>query len=307
MLGANEGQGEEVPERRLPSPGEDRSRSRAKRELSFDVAWLTALGVAIYVALRFPYAVYYDSLGASPEDVGLDYANLLAQSSGLLVIIALLSGMLALLPVANSMYQGIFVLAMKELLVFVAQRRRGRVEGATPEAASSEFYEKVRTALAANSALRLRAEKQIAKLQHLAAAGNLSALLMFSRALKAVFVISVGLLAEFLRAAWKPWRRLFPWIVLSFFLLLLLVVLPLVALDSATRSRFCQPTVPLPGFNLGADPVHVYDSVTLAPRLAARQLILLGDSSSTYVLYDCRAHETIRIPMNTHAVIRDAG
>lgn len=51
---------------------------------------VTALGLLFYAALRIGYSVFYAPLGLQPEDVGLGYADILAQSLVGLILAALL-------------------------------------------------------------------------------------------------------------------------------------------------------------------------------------------------------------------------
>jgi hypothetical protein len=61
---------------------------------------LTLAGIALYVVLRLPYSAYYGTLGATPEDVGLGYVEMLARSAvgvAALVVVAGLSTVLVFL------------------------------------------------------------------------------------------------------------------------------------------------------------------------------------------------------------------
>jgi hypothetical protein len=60
-------------------------------------AWLTVLGAALFVVLRFVSDLFYAPLGLSPEDIGLDQVRLLATTTGMLLFTLLLLAML--LPV----------------------------------------------------------------------------------------------------------------------------------------------------------------------------------------------------------------
>jgi hypothetical protein len=61
---------------------------------------LTSLGAVVaYVALRLASVLFYDGIGATPEELGLGEFDLLARSVGLLVIIFLLAGIAAELVV----------------------------------------------------------------------------------------------------------------------------------------------------------------------------------------------------------------
>jgi hypothetical protein len=51
-------------------------------------AFLAAPGVVIYVSISILYSRFYGSLGTSPEEVGLSYANTLTRSLGLLILTA---------------------------------------------------------------------------------------------------------------------------------------------------------------------------------------------------------------------------
>jgi hypothetical protein len=75
-------------------------------------AGLASLGLAVaYVALRFAYTRFYDTLGVAPEDLGLGKIDLLVRSVGLVVTFAL-AGVLLLEVAAFA-----FVLITPVLLV----------------------------------------------------------------------------------------------------------------------------------------------------------------------------------------------
>lgn len=90
----------------------DEPAPRRARSVGISLAWVGAAAVFLYLVIRIPYAVYYDSLGTTPEEVGLGYPGLLVQSATLAALIAgLATGIL------------IFVLAFPKLL---RRSRRGR-------------------------------------------------------------------------------------------------------------------------------------------------------------------------------------
>jgi hypothetical protein len=74
-----------------------------------------------------------------------------------------------------------------------------------------------------------------------------------------------------------------------------------VARDAAAAVKACEPP-PNGIFKLNADPVRIYASADLKPVFADKQLVLFGDSSSTYVMYDCHANEALRLPMGSVAI-----
>jgi len=56
------------------------------------IAMASAGTVIAYVTLRSVYTRFYDPLGVTPEEVGLDQAEVLVRSAGLVVLIAMLCG-----------------------------------------------------------------------------------------------------------------------------------------------------------------------------------------------------------------------
>jgi hypothetical protein len=49
---------------------------------------LALAGILVYALLRMSYDVFYGSLSVDPEDVGLNYGRVLAQSTGVVIFIA---------------------------------------------------------------------------------------------------------------------------------------------------------------------------------------------------------------------------
>jgi hypothetical protein len=236
-----------------PIDGQSVNRPSTGARWKFEVAWLGIIGIAIYVGLRYPYATYYEALGSSPEEVGLDYVNLLARSSALLVIGLVLSAVVAFFPVVASFYFG-YLGALLPWLRHHFEMEKLREGKNLPQGAGTRPTQSM-------------------------------------------------LLSEIMGRAWKATRHFVPFIAVPIFFILLVLVLPQVASAEASSVRACETAGSIPGFDLKAETVHVYDSGDLVPQHLDRELRLLGSNSSTYVLFDCRLQQTLRIPIGSVVVI----
>ena len=76
----------------LPMPGASYARQIVAWAGNNATATLTLLAALIYATLRLSYSEFYSTLGVAPEDVGLDYAEILGQSAfGAAITLALIS------------------------------------------------------------------------------------------------------------------------------------------------------------------------------------------------------------------------
>lgn len=77
------------------------------------LASLTILGVVLYGLIRLWYQAFYGPFGLAPEDVGLDYAETLARSAGLIVWLTILLAPFVVLFVLLRERARRFVLALR--------------------------------------------------------------------------------------------------------------------------------------------------------------------------------------------------
>jgi hypothetical protein len=87
----------------MPDNSELDARKGSLRKWLSQVEVLAALlaltGIILFVMLRFPYGIYYEGLGTSPEEIKLGYAQMLGQSSALIFTIGFISALvLAVFP-----------------------------------------------------------------------------------------------------------------------------------------------------------------------------------------------------------------
>src|SRR5690242_13321534 len=61
------------------------------------IAALTVVGAVTYGLVRLAYSLFYSQLGLTPEDVGLGYQELLAQSAVSLIVLLVIGFVLSLL------------------------------------------------------------------------------------------------------------------------------------------------------------------------------------------------------------------
>lgn len=282
----------------LPSPSAAVS-THHERPWTFDVAWIGAAGIALYVLLRFPYAVFYSKLGTSPEEVGLDYTQMLTQSSFALALLLGGLGITMWVIARHSWWSGRmtvrpdkpgdpgtpvvtrYALARKDDDAFEAHMDKlAAYWSRTPDdRATFEHEAPIRRRLRElDRSGKRRSDEAKTLARSLIAAVPLAEHRRRKRIL--IVVLFVGYAFS-----------LFSWI------------LPGVASGAADRVSHCEQGIAIPGFKLDGESVRLLDSASLAPTFENRELLLLGGDSSRYVLYDCMQHDTLRVPTSSYVVV----
>ncbi|WP_454698205.1 hypothetical protein [Arthrobacter humicola] len=283
-----------------PAPNQDKRRS----PLRVDVAWLGAAGVALYVFLRIPFAIFYEKLGTSPEEVGLGYVQLLAQSSLLVAIVAAAASVLTF----NLIFGPFPTLVVSMGDSYRKWNGGGReVLAQMPEA---EFDSYLAAARASNDSRRfgralmsygLKRQSRLRELDRKSVLDRRET--KESRRLYSGFatVISRPLLG-FVYEANDKWRRLLA-IFLLWSLAIMVVGLPLLAAQQGRIVRDCGTADNIVGMSYNGTKVELLDSATLSPRFPERTLLLLGGDSDRYVLFDCTDDTTLRLPASDYVVV----
>lgn len=273
------------------------------------VASLGAAGVVLYVLLRFPFAIFYGRLGTSPEEIGLGYVQLLAQSS---VLVAVVAGFAAIISTTTLM--ALFMLPLIfQRPVYVEQHANPPLPHLSLEwdaaAMSDDVFESrldgVRrinanrpwVLLFLSGAMPVMARTR--DLQRRAATlsdAERREQRRLNRWPRAEWV-------KGFEALWRGSTRFLVWSFLIWSLIIMLLALPLAAvITSDTLARTCRSAVPLPAFDSGQS-VQLLSADTMAPAFIDRELLLLGGESSRYVLFDCRGNATLRLPASNYVVI----
>ncbi|MGM9474250.1 hypothetical protein ACS5PJ_19860 [Pseudarthrobacter sp. YS3] len=275
-----------------------------RRTLRVDVAWLGAAGVALYVFLRIPFAIFYEQLGTSPEEVGLGYAQLLAQSSVLVALVAAAASGLTF-----NLIFGAFPTAF--LTIGTSYRKwNGGGREVLAQMTDAEFNEYLAAAHAANT-LRLFGRKLMAgalrrqtRLRELDRKGVLDK--KETKESRGLYhgvstIISRPLLGFIYEANEKRYQLLALFLLWSF--AIMAFILPLLADHQARIVKDCGTADSIAGMSYGGTKVELLDSTTLNPRFEERSLLLLGGDSSKYVLFDCTDDTTLRLPASNYVVI----
>lgn len=242
------------------------------------VASLGTVAVVLYVFLRLPYALFYGELGTSPEELGLDQAQMLAQSWVLVALIAAVAAFLSVYIVVG----GMGAMAVWHLVRSGRQILR-RPKGNISDAEFTKFLETLRQKATSKEDRRL------------------IALFRYNRVrpprkrpgIRFLFQSNLGLLDGQVRRN-LPARMLH--ISIAYALVLMLGVLPLLALQQAADVKDCRPATHVPGLRYGGAKVQLLDAKSQEPQFAGRSLLLLGSHSSRYILFDCRTDTTISVP-----------
>lgn len=262
------------------------------RSWRFDVAWIGAIGIGLYVLLRFPFAVFYSQLGTTPEEAGLTYSQTLAQSSLAVLVIFVL-----------------VVLSTWLLLTYIRHTVRGVMVGRGPNAS--------RRYLADLDAPKF--EKHLTKLREywsrnpadLATFEHEMPLRSWLRDFDRRKTVDNGQRAQ-ARAVLRDLssgdhftRRpvVFVAVTTAYVAMVRAGVGPVLAHDQADRLKRCEDGQSFPGFRFFGPHVQLFKTEVNSEAYTDRYLFLLGGDSSRYVLYDCRNQTLLRVPNATYMVV----
>ena len=266
----------------------------------FDIAWIGAAGTALYVVLRFPYAIFYAKLGTSPEELGLGYTQTLIHSS---VAIAIVFGTVAMaiaLSTALTPHHGRMEIELGKGHIFrpaVQRRYLAKMNDAAFNAHMArvrkywsqteydrELYENeapLRSRLRELDRTKNRGpngDREAEQIMHDLNSQSPS----FRKSIRNVSLLAFALCC----------------------LPTLLGGLPALASTTADSVRLCREGISFVGFELGGRHVQLLDGASMTDRFPDRELLLLGGDSSKYVLYDCRNLATLRVPTSGYVVVQ---
>ena len=292
---------------------------------------VTVAGLALYFFLSIPATLFYSQLGTTPEEVGINYVNLLSGSTYELLVISI--------ALASAILLGGFILATFLMLVYTYPiayifpisrdslkiwRKRTGPEWATrafdnnlklyrhvPEAFQTRvmFWPNFpKTLPDLETAMERRQEllmildptpEQSAELEHI------ESQLSFPKEGRRRKQLTRNFVTFFLIIRHHS-RQL----AASFTLIIVIIVLPLFAFIQATQVRdghtyFANDTGI---FDYSADPVDIYpvtpnSATTVIFGLKKEKLFLLGQNAVYAVLYSPVNHATIRIPITSVIII----
>jgi hypothetical protein len=280
------------------------------RSWRFDGAWIGAGGIALYVVLRYPYAVFYSELGTTPEEVGLGYTQVLGQTSFavLFILIFTVIGMFIIVELTHTSF-GLMELRTNATLKAQPNVKRSHVAKLDDKAFEThmrtveEYWSKSdadRKIFDSEAPLRRRL-REIDRNAKNADARTFPFLKIPSAEERRV-AHAIGSGVPF-RQRLAKWQWPFV-LILAFASTVFLQVATNVTIEVAAMVRECSEGVPLMGFNLGGEAVELFDITGQTEQLGDRDLILLGGDSNRYVLYDCRNQATLRIPTSGVLVIQ---
>ncbi|WP_159619409.1 hypothetical protein [Arthrobacter zhaoguopingii] len=259
--------------------------------------------VILYVLLRLPYAIFYDRLGTSPEELGLDQVRLLAEASVLVALVAAV----ALVPCFY-----ILVGVIDFFLVFPKFTASRRIVGERVERLATMPDEEFRS-LAEESRQpwlsnkwhlkiwdkKIDSWEVIRSLEQKRERTREEDRELKGRLKRRYVLYDEAILAYGFRI---KGRNLHMWFLGSV-LVILVFALPVAAGSQADRVVGCMQVTKIPGFAYGGQAVALLSSDNLRPQFADRSLYLLGQSSGTYILFDCKNDQTLRLPASDYAVV----
>ncbi|WP_454698239.1 hypothetical protein [Arthrobacter humicola] len=277
----------ETPGARPRSPG---------RSWRFDVAWIGAIGIGLYVLLRFPFAVFYSELGTTPEEAGLTYSQTLAQSSLAVLVIFVL-----------------VVLSTWLLLTYLRHTVRGAMVGRGPNAsrrylagldgpAFEQNLAKLREFWSRNPADLATFEHEMPLRSWLRYFDRLEKVNNGHRAEARAVLRTLASGDHFTR---RP--VVFVAVTVAYVALVLAGVGPMLARDQAGLLKRCEDGQSFPGFQFAGPHVQLFNAETNTEAHADRHLFLVGGDSSRYILYDCRNQTLLRVPNSNYVVVNSGG
>lgn len=269
-----------------------------------------AIGVLLYVALRFPFAIFYGKLGTTPEEVGLGYVQLLAQQSALVAVVA---GLAVMFSTVSAM----FVFAIPMMFESDSKDSQRLVH---PDRQGFKNPEQIALFTDAEFAHELQSIRKFHTYtpRYLLFLDGALAVVSRLRELSRKEELSLAEKRERRRISRRwPWPatragfrtlargslRYLTWSFVAWSLFIMVGYLPLMAAISAdvALSRCREIVIPY-GFDPGR-PVELVDATTSVPRFPERELLLLGGDSSKYVLFDCKSDSALRVPTSNYVVI----
>lgn len=265
-------------------------------------AALALAGVLLYVVLRLPYASYYGAFDVGPDEIGLNYVETLARSTGGLIVVALIVGAIAAF--------GMFVFTVLRLYVRIVRANisvRGFPKGNASELDDTE-YAKLRAAttslikhvvkgdLAGVDALVARQDEHRALLRTTTRTPEQQVCLDSFGTRQAMFALFRLVRGE----AWRLAARAATWCAVLASIACV-VVLPFVARSDADAVRRCgEPRLGRYGlFAVRGEAAELFTSDgkgTLTRTLPGRRLMYLGSGEDRAVMFDCDTKRTVRLP-----------
>lgn len=281
---------------------------------------ITVTGLALYFFLSIPATLFYSRLGTTPEEVGINYVNLLSGSTfELLVIFVLLASgvflggfLLAYFLIAlytfASMLHGLGIIGWRqsrEQRTTWAFDNNLKIYRRVPEYLKTRAmfwpgFPKTFTELEAVMERRLEllkisnpAPEQSEELAHIESQLSFPRKARRRKDLIRTFVTIILMIRHRIRI-----------LVASFGLVILIIVLPVLAFVQAGQvhdghAYFASDTGI---FDYSADPVNLYPvasnpTTAAIAELGREKLYLLGQNTVYAVLYSPADHATIRVPI----------
>jgi hypothetical protein len=237
-------------------------------------ALLTAAGVVLYGMLNTAYSLFYGRIGVNPEDVGLGYAATISRSTGFVVIVVCVSA-LVLLP---ALWAYILNRQWRRIAEEGAEVNRRAAQVILEQAGGAQALKEAAKSDEASADYLLEAVGQ-----HMAAARE----------------------AEASRERPRHSQRL-PLLAILILLLVLMPLAPLLAYPRANEVRRGQEVSPVRVFGITVLAVRASHAAVRATGkpgetvaidyLRSRDLLYLGRTDGTIVLYDSRSDEVIHVP-----------
>jgi hypothetical protein len=238
-------------------------------------ALLTAIGLVLYGMLNMAYSLFYGRLGVNPEDVGLGYAATISRSTGFVVIAVSLSAAVFLPAIWTS------------------------IENREWRKARRERAEANRTA----AQILIEGHGGLEALKDAAKSGDSGASMVLETARRHMEAAQE---AEGSTVPFQRSKRISLIFAISAILLVLMPLAPLLALpraDAVQHGRDVPPVKVLGVTVLAIGASHASVQATGKPSdttainaLSARQLLYLGRTDGTLVLYDSQSDQAIYIP-----------
>lgn len=271
---------------------------------------LTLIGVTLYVLLRLPYAMYYGRLGTTPEDVGLGYVEMLAQSAlglGAVVFVGVLTvAIVATLVVVFALYARLLPAMVRgEVAAFP---RPAHALTDDQWAKQRAIYKAILTRVyraSADEVESLLAVTDERRTLHRRPARSADEQQRLDEIVASEAARDSGLL----RRALTRWLRKVG-VPAAIVTGVALVALPFGARWEADRVRDClRPVSGRYGMfavrGTSATVVRLEDDGSTVPVQGGRRLHYLGRTDKGIVLFACDGDDTVRIPADGVVVVED--
>lgn len=288
--------------------------------------WLTknsaatvTIGLVLYVLLRLPYSIYYGVLRTSPEEIGLSYVELLAQSTLAVAVLAAGGTVLIITLATGGSYA---YLIFRYLIIAMAGYRSAVPKERRDGEWLEQDYVAVERARMQAAHRHLPSAEQIVSDAHVEDRRRRELDSLPTRtpeqqveyeALSEKIYMSPSQKKEVNRLIVREVRsgaaRMAPWVAVFVVILTIFALTVFFAPRNAASVRDCETPI-LGKFGLSGlrgEPAIITGSEVANLNLASGKLMLLGRGDKGYVFYNCDRDQTVRIPASDKIAVTTSG